>query len=127
MKIQFIIIIFFIMAMGIVSLTGCKTSEEGEVYDIRGKWFLISWNNSDATNGFAMEIVFSGSESDGTFVGIWFLGIMTGTYSVNNKQVTFSMSYTQVVITFSGTFTDPDHITGTWEGNNDTGLFDLRR
>lgn len=128
MKIKFFIIYFVIGLMGILSIKGCKTTEESEVYDIRGKWFLIAWNpGSDATNGFAMEITFSGSETEGTAAGIFFLHIVTGTYSFNNNQVTITMSLFNIVTTFSGTFTDPDHITGTWEGKSDTGLFDLRR
>jgi hypothetical protein len=130
MKTRFILIIFIIFWMGILSLTGCKSSEETDVYDIRGKWVLISWNpGSNDTYGAAMDIAFSGSDTNGTAVGFYFLWVLYGTYSVTDTQVTISLNFipSSTVATYSGAFIDPDHISGTWEGNNITGLFDLRR
>jgi hypothetical protein len=130
MKKPFMHFFILLLFLPVLFSTGCKTSGETELYDIRGTWDLIVWvsvgGNFEAA---AWKITFVGSEISGTASDTYDNDNGTGTYTADNKQVRIIMNYTlkSVVCTYSGTFSDPDHITGTWQVDNDFGLFDLFR
>jgi len=85
-------------------------------YDIVGEW-RYSWKNEGDTSWEESNqvLVFSGDKKSGTLT-IW--GI-PGTYTVDGKNVTFTIDYMDYgpddYVTHAGTFVSKDIISGTWE------------
>lgn len=132
MKKSFIYFFVLFILLPVLFNTGCKTTEEAEVYDISGTWDIIVFlyvGGSSASEAAAWKITFVGSETNGTATDTYANDNGTGTYIVDNKQITIIMNYNMkaVVCTYTGTFSDPDHITGTWQVDNDYGIFYLFR
>jgi hypothetical protein len=74
-------------------------------YDITGKWTL-TWNYPGSNSG-SNTITFTGDKKSGTFV----IGTANGTYTVDGKNVSWVYSNGQT--TYTGTFTDKTHMSGT--------------
>lgn len=126
---QYFFILFILLP--VLFYTGCKTTEEAEIYDLRGTWDIIVfvWYSGIYFEAPAWKITFVGSEISGTATDTYINDNGTGTYTVDNRQVTIIMNYNvnAVVCTYTGTFSDPDHITGIWQVGGDYGLFNLFR
>ena len=122
-KKSFVLLLVFVFS-GLLFHNGCKTAEE--VYDIRGTWTINLWLPGMS---FAMtwKITFAGTETSGTATDTYPGGPGTGTYTVNNNQVTFIMNYSGDVITFTGSFTTENDMSGTWVTGSDTGIWDANR
>jgi hypothetical protein len=107
------------MVVGLLFLSECKTSENSEpdVFDITGNWnfFLLDGVITGTIN-------FSGTEASGTLSADLPLeggGSGTGTYTVNDPNVTFSITWiTTVVSTHSGTVTDNNNMSGNFTMTN---------
>ena len=93
-------------------LSGCKTNDQG--YDISGTWSIaIQLYGSPITN--TWTITFTGSETSGTATDTSFGTTGTGTYTVNNNQVTFVMNYVSdftFIVTYTGTITSDNAMNG---------------
>ena len=89
----------------------CKTA--GDDIDIRGEWSFAAAYFSIYKTG---TIVFKGgSESAGTVIQ----GIGSGTWTVNDKQINFSITYIENILgktlfTFTGTFKNENLMSGTF-------------
>ncbi len=83
--------------------TGCKKK-----FDIQGIWTVsYTWSNSGTGT---TTITFTGSKTSGTFSSQKY----TGTYTVNDKSVTWR--YTSGT-TYTGTSTDDNNMSGTMIGH----------
>jgi hypothetical protein len=99
-------------------------------YNIVGEW-LYSWKDDGDANWVDSNqpVVFSGDKSSGTLT-IWSI---PGTYTVNGKNVVFTIDYLDFgpndYYTHTGTFVSNNKITGTWiyEDGGWTGTFELVR
>ncbi len=93
----------------VVLLAGKKKKDEPapEVFDIRGDWSL--WD-TQAGDSLWAYFTFSGSINSGSFVDH---DGDTGTYSVNGRHVDFD--YDDFSISFTGNFTDHDHMNGNYD------------
>jgi hypothetical protein len=74
-------------------------------YDITGQWTL-TWKYEGETQN-SNTITFSGDKKTGTFV----IGSASGTYTVSDKNV--SWTYTGGDTVYTGKFTDKTHMSGT--------------
>ncbi|MCX6557272.1 MAG: hypothetical protein NTW95_07590 [Candidatus Aminicenantes bacterium] len=99
-------------------------------YNIVGEW-RYSWKDDGDTTWVESNqpVVFSGDKSSGTLT-IWSI---PGTYTVNGKNVVFTIDYLDFgpndYYTHTGTFVSKNKITGTWiyEDGGWTGTFELVR
>lgn len=104
------LILFVLFMSFIVSFSGCKKSEEANVFDIRGTWgavYIVSNQNFTGTLTFSGNVA-NGTVSDGTW---------SGTYVVNGNSVTFSLDITDTTYgrthwSHSGSATDDNHMSG---------------
>ena len=125
MKRHLLFLMVLMMFLPILFNQGCKTTEE-EVYDIRGTWNLTWWVPG-GVYGVTWKITFVGSEVSGIATDTYPGGPGTGTYTANNTQVTFIMTYSSDTITFTGSFTTENAMIGSWVSSSETGLWDARR
>ncbi|MEI6613994.1 MAG: hypothetical protein WCL37_03785 [Chrysiogenales bacterium] len=99
-------------------------------YDITGEW-RYSWKYEGATDWAEsnQELVFSGDKKSGTLI-LW---DYPGTYTVEGKDVSFTLNYLDYgpldYVTHTGAFVSKDKISGTWkyEENGNTGAFEAVR
>lgn len=107
---KYTLILFILLMSFIVLFSGCKKSEETDVFDIRGTWgAVLVVANQNSTGAFT----FSGSLTSGTFTD----GSASGNYNVNGNVVTFSLDYTdatygRVHFSFTGSASDDNHMSG---------------
>jgi hypothetical protein len=93
-------------------LSRCKTTDQG--YDIRGTWSITMQLNGGTTTP-TWTITFTGSETSGTATDNSFGTIGTGTYTVNNDQVTFVLLYDSDIdftVSYTGTITADNAMNG---------------
>jgi hypothetical protein len=84
-------------------------------YDITGKWTLTWKYEGDPQN--SNTITFTGDKKTGTFA----IGTANGTYTVDNKNVNWV--YTGGQTTYTGTFSDKTHMSGTMVSYGYTGTW----
>lgn len=84
---------------------GGKKKTEPERFDIRGNWTI------EPDIYIPIHMTFSGTLTNGEFIDVD--EDLRGTYTVNGRQVEFS--YNALAIYFHGSFTDRDHMNGTYE------------
>jgi len=71
--------------------------------------------SDSSTHQWTVTITFAGDKKSGTFVYHDSDGWdETGTYSVDGKDVTFAFDSEEDPIQFTGSFSDKDHMNGTW-------------
>lgn len=95
----------------VLILGGCKTSDQG--YDIRGTWSIAIQLPGTSTHSWT--ITFTGSESAGNAVDTSFGVNGTGSYTVDNDQVSFEMDYVSdlsFTVTYTGSFSDKNSMNG---------------
>jgi hypothetical protein len=98
--------LLFILFAGILVLTGCKKEESTTLKKVQGKWSFVSTVSSGKINGQAYSITVTGGASDyiefltnGTFNEVASSVSATGTYSVTDTQVIMSYNGTTTVNT----------------------------
>ncbi|MCP5104458.1 MAG: hypothetical protein GY950_13815 [bacterium] len=95
-----------VVVAALILLLGKKKDEkQEEQFDIRGNWAIYDTQLSQLFAHFT----FRGSIGSGTFTDN---AGDTGNYTVSNRNVSFS--YHDYAITFTGTFTDRDHMSGSY-------------
>ena len=83
-------------------------------YDIVGTW-TGPFTSDSSSHQWTVTITFTGDKKSGTFVYHDSDGWdETGTYVVDGKDVTFTFDAEEDPITFSGSFSDKNHMNGTW-------------
>lgn len=80
-------------------------------YDIRGTW-SVTTNWSGDTPGH-VDVVFSGDKKSGTTLAT----ILTGTYTVDGKKVSFNFTFLTLRADYTGEFTGKDSMSGTMTNN----------
>jgi len=88
-----------------LAMGGKKKEPEPERFDIRGNWTI------EPDIYVPIHMTFSGTLTSGEFIDVD--ENLRGSYIVNGRQVEFS--YNTLAINFRGSFTDRDHMNGTYE------------
>jgi len=79
-------------------------------YDIVGTWTIhLIYDNDD--NEWDSITVFSGNKKSGTTLDNY---DASGTYTVDGKNVTFTLSWSNTIITFTGQFDGKDKMSGSF-------------
>jgi hypothetical protein len=104
MQKKLLMLLLIFVFSGLLFFSGCKTTEE-HVYDIRGSWSLTTIVDTSSTFVF----VFSGSLTGGIVSCAEF---SSGTYTVNDNQVTIVMYFGALSYTFTGTFSNDNYMSG---------------
>lgn len=105
-----------VASSGTVTMNGSHTLNAMADIDVRGDWGgIIYWDcNIDAY----IEVTFSGSCSSGTTTGTidTLLDTGNGTYSTSNGNIEFTLVFpgSGDNITFAGSFSDPNHLSGSY-------------
>ena len=106
---------------GVITITGNRTlTASAEPLDVRGNWEGLLY---DAFGTDPFQITFTGTTaSSGTTNG----GIVgspqgTGTFTVANGQITFSIELNFGTFNFSANLTSETHMEGNWTWTNDPG------
>ena len=103
------LILFIPLMSFIVLFSSCKKSDS---FDIRGAWGMVEYMGGTDFHG---HMTFSGDLSNGTWIDE---NNLSGTYSVNGVDVSFSFDATidqpgRVKGSFTGTFSDDNYMSGT--------------
>jgi hypothetical protein len=110
---------------GTVIVTGNHTlAVSADNYDIRGKWEGKAYSEGEPSDFF---VTFSGQVLSGTLTGkVEKLApnFTDGEFTVNGDQVEFTLVYgnNEGFFKCTGTFSDEDHMSGTWEYEDSGGL-----
>jgi hypothetical protein len=107
-KFPVLLVVAGIVVVGVVAalaLGGKKKAPTPEPFDIRGDWTI------EPDIYLPIHMTFSGTLTSGEFLDVD--ENLRGTYIVNGRQVEFS--YNTLAITFRGSFTDRDHMSGSYE------------
>ncbi len=117
--VPFLVMIF----IGVIFLTGCNTAEEIS-YDITGNWQFTLTDNAGWTDVYVFS--FSGTIASGISTDI--TNGRTGTYSVNNTNVQFTLNWwdstcSDQTETFTGTFNSTTSMSGSYDYSATGGCF----
>lgn len=122
-----------VASSGTVAMNANHTLDATAIIDIRGTWTGLAENTSGGgPSNYFLEGTFSGGVLSGTVRGrIEGLGYANGTYTVNGNQLTFTLNYSGIILTCTGTFTNANYVSGEWDwpevGNHQTGAWHLER
>ena len=109
MKKKLMILVVVALFMTMMFSTGCKKK-----FDINGVWIITLNYVTPWSDTYSGTIVCTGSKTSGSVtytIATWDIAI--GTYSVNGKNVTLSVTWLNSnTSTFSGTSTDDNAISG---------------
>jgi hypothetical protein len=106
---------------GVITITGNRTlTASAEPLDVRGTWEGVLY---DAYGTDPFRITFSGTTaaSGTTSGGIQGAQVGSGTFSVANGQITFSVALAFGTWNFSASLTSETHMEGNWTWTNDPG------
>ena len=118
---------------GTINMTANHTLEATATIDVRGSWTGLAHNpDVPPPNNYFLEGTFSGGVLSGTVHGrIETLGNANGTYTVEGNQLAFTLNYSGIILSCTGTFTNPNYASGVWDwpqaGNHMTGTWHLER
>jgi hypothetical protein len=92
---------------GLLALNGCKSEDP---LDITGTW------NFTIPGGFSWTVTFTGSTGSGSVTDTYPECVGTGTYTVNDTQISFTMVYPcgPFNVQFTGTIASENSMSGTW-------------
>ena len=122
-----------VASSGSFAMDANHTLEATAIIDIRGTWTGLAENpQSGGDTNFYFECTFSGGVLSGNVHGrIESLGNANGTFTVDGNQLTFTLNYSSIILTCTGTFNGPDYVSGDWDwpevGNPQTGTWHLER
>jgi hypothetical protein len=91
-------------------------------YDITGSWqYYFKWDLSGAVQHGPYPLTFSGSQSSGQLSFLDPAIAMTGTYTADNKNVSFTISSSGKPWSHTGSFENKDKMSGTFTYPSGTG------
>lgn len=109
MKKKLMILLIATLFITMIFSTGCKKK-----FDINGMWTVnVTWFNPTFDGSYT--ITFTGDKASGTFIA----NTSTGTYTVNDKNVSWVfMDSGTMIATYTGTSTDDNTMSGTMFNNS---------
>jgi hypothetical protein len=122
-----------VASSGAVGMTTNHTLDATALIDVRGTWTGLAQNpQGGGGENYFFECTFSGGVLSGSVHGrIESLGNANGTYTVNGNELTFTLNYSGIMLTCTGTFTSPNYVNGDWDwpevGSHQTGTWHLER
>ena len=119
---------------GSITMNSNHTLTATAIIDVRGdKWTGLAQNDDEPGINYYSEFTFSGGISSGTATGyIETLGSnLQGPWTFDGSELAISLGLGVDTLTMRGTFTDENHLSGTWEwdeyGNPQTGTWSVER
>jgi hypothetical protein len=104
---------FILIGVGVITITAVVVILLVlKSYDITGNW-QSNWHYNELGWDYDIDFTFTGNKKTGTVIEGYWGG--TGTYTVDGKNVTFSIIWNNGnTAHFTGTFTDKDAMSGTF-------------
>jgi len=117
---------------GTINMSANHTLDATAMIDVRGTWTGLAQVPVGDSRNYFFECTFSGGVLSGTANGrIESLGRAPGTYTVEGNELTIILNYSGVILTCTGTFTNPNYLNGDWTwaqpGNRQSGTWHLAR